>query len=134
MSLTLSGITLGSGLTLQPAFDPQINEYTVDVPDGATSAQITFAKPVYDTVWGLEDALKASNPKKAPTTTVTVFPGGGTMPGNENWSPTNAQLHQDTYTKAFTFNQNMAAFIVTVYLNSGGTVKSTKITFNRVSA
>ena len=44
MSLTLSGITLGSGLTLSPAFDPQNFEYTVDMPQSLESVSVVLTR------------------------------------------------------------------------------------------
>lgn len=42
---TLSGITLGSGLTLNPAFDPSETSYQISVPSAATYITITVEKP-----------------------------------------------------------------------------------------
>lgn len=141
MSLTISGITLGSDqLALTPAFDPQKNEYTVDVPSDVTSITVTFTKAVYDTVWGGADA-SSSGKCKVPVR-IKYLPPPGTMAVG-TWTqgeyyPTEQALHADTYTPNplnFTGSQSDAGgAVMEVSIFDGTTVKTTTITFNRVSA
>ena len=44
LKLTLSGLTIESGLTLEPSFNPQVKNYTVHYPDGKTSVALTATR------------------------------------------------------------------------------------------
>ncbi len=136
MSLTLSGITLGSGLTLQPAFDPQINSYSVDVPSSVTSIDVTFRKSVYDTVWGFANAA-ADRQCSSPETAMYNIPGSPSAMVAGTWRPTATMLHADTYTGHVSFTDSFSSAtscVERINIYDGTVTKQTIITFKRVSA
>ena len=105
----------------------------MEVPSDMTNIPVTFTKAVYDTVWGGADALNTSKARKdGPAVSVPVI-SGEPSGGFSSWEPTDTMLHQSTleHTVEWTF-ENAEAYITTVSLNSGGSIITTKITFNRV--
>ena len=70
MRPALSGITVGSGLTLSPAFDPSVYEYTIDAPWGGEPQQsVSF------TITKTADVYLGLTPESTVYGTLTFYQG-----------------------------------------------------------
>ena len=143
MSLTLSGITIESSfefveLPLNQPFDPQVNEYTVQVPAEIISndepINVTFSKRVDETFWGYEDA-QVNQECRAPADVYFLQPGQSELPDTySTWTPIDeSMLHDSSYMTQvyFTNHEDADRAVVTIGLFNGQSTKVTKITLTK---
>ena len=146
MNLTLSGITIESSyefveLPLDRPFDPQVNEYTVQVPaeiiDNDEPVNVMFDKTDYDTYWGYDDA-QLNRECRAPANVYYLLPGQRELPDTYlTWTPTEeSALHDNSFMTQVYFTNHADAdrAVVTIGIFNGQATKVTKITFRRANA
>lgn len=144
MSLTLSGITIESSfefveLPLNRPFDPQVNEYTVQVPaeiiNNDEPISVMFDKRVYATCWGYEDG-RVNQECRAPADVYYLQPNESLPSTYSTWTPINeSMLHDNSYMTQvyFTNHEDADRAVVTIGLYNGQATNVVKITFMKAS-
>ena len=144
MSLTLSGITIESSfefveLPLNQPFDPQVNEYTVQVPaeiiNNDEPISVMFDKRVYATRWGYEDG-RVNQECRAPADVYYLQPNQSLPSTYSTWTPIDESLlHDNSYMTQvyFTNHEDADRAVVTIGLYNGQATNVVKITFMKAS-
>ena len=144
MSLTLSGITIESSfefveLPLNRPFDPQVNEYTVQVPaeiiNNDEPISVMFDKRVYATCRGYEDG-QVNQECRAPADVYYLQPNESLPSTYSTWTPINeSMLHDNSYMTQvyFTNHEDADRAVVTIGLYNGQATNVVKIIFMKAS-